>query len=437
MNFFFKTVLPALMLVIGVSCQQDTVIDQIPSEGTVLLQLASPSAKASTPVVGSDDENGISSVEIYVFNNNGQCVTRYTSSTVSSTEVKIPMKGCTDDMHFYVLCNTSLGADFIPDHYSYLVSQLAKELELSSSSSISGPTANKYPMSGWETGVDIKNMLTEGKTPELTVTVRRLHSKILTPTVPESKQIPASSPEIATELQAKMQSYLTEKGSDTTVTAFKHARLQSYVVINGINKTDALFSFNSTGYMPDYYADYTSWTDWNRAKNGVEKSYINSTFDADGKYAKQPYFGSSQTTESASTQMKYFQTVNEGAKTCFVFENKPKDRADGNPAYYDRNSVISYILHVELIGSGTDAAESWSGDISLTRYYRVNIRHSDRVPYIRRNMIYQPKITGIKGFGYDTPEDAEKEEVLQKDYGIVEMELNVWNWKTDITAVGL
>ncbi len=183
--------------------------------------------------------------------------------------------------------------------------------------------------------------------------------------------------------------------------------LDGYVLINGIDATDAFYTWNSAG------VEANTWDTWSR----TGKSYLPSTFEADKSYAS-VYAG--------TTTGDMF--LNSSTSVMYAYENLPIDDQTEPSLYFDRNTVYSFIIKGTLtsVTSGTPT--------TLTRYWRANLIPDDNQQVIR-NAVYRLTIDGVNTFGYDTPKEAEDEVVPKKGNASVLITIRVADWRIKLTNV--
>lgn len=334
---------------------------------------------------GTTEESKIEKVIFYVFTSDGTLLqtNEFTKQSLYKFAIDATAAQLTG-MNFLVGVNQDLvGGTTFAD----VKKALLTTFEFDPSSSTIAPYL--FPMTGeaLNQSINVPSASNESPVTPLTIKVTRLVSKVEAPK--ENTQGVALDPSV-------VQSLFGEAATGGTFT------LDGYVFINGIDKSDA----------------FHTWTDGNTLENWNRdnKTNIISTFDGSGAYTN-VYAGDMGSAD-------YFITDN---KTVYVFENRPEDDAAAPSLYFDKSTVYSFII------KGTIA----SGGEAVTRYWRANLIPDDSHVVVR-NAIYRLTIDSVNTVGYETPEQAEEQEIVPKD-GIasVSITIEVLDWRVKLTNTSL
>ena len=242
--------------------------------------------------------------------------------------------------------------------------------------------------------------VTEGETNTLTLSVRRLLSKIEKPEVAPAGKITAPTTDLLEILG------LEKNG---TVPADLKWTFNGYMVINGIDQSRAF-----------EYENLENWTRFATASN------FKTTFTPDGTTVETVY--SVKNDDSGETSNGFLQPAYD--KPVYVYENLPTTLQGGNgmATVFNKDEVVAFIIKGTFSGTGVT---------DVTRYWRVNLLKDDTWK-IFRNSIYRITMKDIKTVGWSTPREAEEEgPVVNPAESTISINIEVAEWDVRTQDVDL
>lgn len=241
----------------------------------------------------------------------------------------------------------------------------------------------------------------EGETNSLTLSVRRLLSKIESPQVDPSNQITAPKDDLLDILGL---------GESGTVPSDLKWTFDGYMVINGINQSRTF-----------EYKDLGEWTRFATASN------FKTTFSTNGETVESVY---SVKNDDASETANGFLPAAYG-KPVYIYENVPSILQGGSGSaatVFDKDQVVAFIIKGTFSGTGVSG---------VSRYWRVNLLKDDSWK-IYRNSIYRVTMKDIKTVGWATPKDAEEEgPVVSPTESSISVNIEVAKWDVRTQNVDL
>lgn len=325
---------------------------------------------------GSALESLVSSFEVYLFNAADGSVQDY--KLVADGTKKAILSGVSGGSYTVSVVTNSV-TPIGSVSQSVLYSKLGQHEFLANSAY----NATSLPATGPEMSGEATVLNAVEGTNPVTVNVKRLVSKFNAPTfVATALSSQASNEELAAILG---------DGATVSNTSFT---FNGYALVNGLNKSD-LFSQST----------------WSNSG----KSYLNSTF-TNGLYTHN---------YSGNANGSWFIHDN---TPVYVYENRPTEvlGTTGTAIGYEPESVYAFIIEGTIYSSATTQ--------SATRYWRVNLVKSTGTNTgnttiddykVYRNGLYKVTINNINTVGYETPEEAEKQEELVPVDGAVNVEVTV------------
>ena len=241
----------------------------------------------------------------------------------------------------------------------------------------------------------------EGETNTLNLSVRRLLSKIESPKVDPSNQIPAPKDDLLKILGL---------GENGTVPSDLKWTFDGYMVINGINQSRAF--------------EYKELEDWTRFATATN---FKTTFSMDGETVESVY--SVKKDDADETTNGFLPAIYD--KPVYVYENVPTTLQGGNGSVatvFDKDEVVAFIVRGTFSGTGVSG---------VTRYWRVNLLKDDAWK-IYRNSIYRITMKDIKTVGWSTPKEAEEEgPVVSPTESSISINIEVAQWDVRTQDVDL
>ncbi len=470
-----KILILAACLAIGASCSKvDTVEPTSTSTGNVSLTLENGAATRGDDgdeVAGSDAENKVSMLEIYVFNNDGTVLDNATANEngyikLTAADLKIPTSwpyttqvqmGSGTNKDIIVVANANLGAPVTTsgseklDTFEKVMQAISDETKDVMTTAISRvvPT-DGFIMSGYTLGA---NVVAERSDNKISIKMDRLVARIEVP-------VQASTVNFDLDLDELERLY----GDRTTKTDTDNLEFEftGYAVINGLQKSSIGFVGNNindgtagttadvvySNFTRPYLEDGTEGTDmwaWNLWT--ANATAADGTFTA-GAFAT----ARGSRIESKTDELMDIETPNtdpaawEGAYSgranlllnsgawfidssnanpnVYLYESKPDTKANESYVGYDPDGVVAIIIQGTITDTSvTDPAPT------KTRYWRLNVR-VDEAYHIIRNSTYQTTISTIQTPGFASPQEAEdSEEIVAKPGDTVsEFYISVNKW---------
>ncbi|MDL2319982.1 hypothetical protein LJC45_02480 [Alistipes sp. OttesenSCG-928-B03] len=394
-----------------------------PADGAmVTIELVNPATRADLPDEdGVGAENTISNLEFFVFTSGGKLdLYKAVTSTGKTHKFVIPTPGA--DMEFMVAVNQTIGdptamtgwsAVAEADQYDFVRNLLSSATtyeryekgEAGKGNTLTAPTS--FAMSGFTSqSVTAPSSTNESPNTNVAMTIHRLVSKIEAPLEKSS----------GVEVTVDDEEFVDLLGLDDKVQiSSKEWALIGYVLINGVDKTDAFNNWNADGI------EANAWDTWNADAN---KTNLISDFDGSEMYSK--VYGGTSMSDMFLT-----------AGTVYAYENQPAEDAADN-LYWDRNTVYSFILKgtftVKYEADPVGAPGVLTTAPEQVRYWRANLIPDDD-HRVLRNAIYRMTVEGVNTIGYATPKDAEEEVVPKKGNASVTIKLDIAKWRVKFSGV--
>jgi hypothetical protein len=361
---------------------------------------------------GSADENKITSIEIYVFNADGTIDTKtgatgngYFTATVPTTTTTFRYTVIMDSGNqkkLVAVANMGLGALATSQTYNDLRAKMSTAAFTASTAA--GYNSRTIPTGGFEMSGEVKVDIVSGTVNSVRIPVSRLVSKINAPKFTSTGNV--NTTVSLTDTEKEM---LWGAGAKAYTITFKGL---GYTVINGITKSSVLF--NGRDDSDDTDPKQKPWNKW----TWDGKSYLNSAFDTNGKYAG-AYSGQSK---SGDWFLAHDGTVT-GEECVYVYENKPDTITVNGQIGFDPKTVYAFIIKGELVVDGDNSKNK-------VRYWRVDLVRSDNC-HILRNNSYHVYIKTIASTGFPTEQEAEEDpDVIPPDAddtsAKIEIVVNKW-----------
>jgi hypothetical protein len=389
----------------------------------VTISIANPMATyalTGTEEDGTQAENTVSVIEIYAFDdqgvadtkvgNNGYFSAKIPAGTTATTFRYTVIMSSGNKKKLVAAVNMNLGALATGQTYANLKDKLSNaEFKAPGAT---GNNARIVPTNGFEMSGEIEADIVSGTVNSVRIPVSRLVSKI---NAPKFKSI--GNVKTTVSLTDKEKEMLWGTGANAYTITFKEL---GYAVINGINKSNILFSGRLADNDDTNPKGNKPWVDW----KWDGKSYLNSSFDPSGNYTN--------TYSGQSNSGGWFLTVGGAPSTddcVYVYENKPKTVSVNNQNGFDPKSVCAFILKGELVVNGdTNNANG----LNKIHYWRVDLVRSDN-SHILRNNSYHVYIKTITSTGFPTEKEAEEDPdiVPDADDTSAQVEIVVNRWRVN------
>ena len=346
---------------------------------------------------GAANENDINTLEFFVFNADNSYQKYYKPANLSSDNQYTFLVDA-GNLTILTAINQNLGepspapaslADFKKN-------SLNSELVLGSTNSRSDISQS----TGFAMAAEGTANVVAGETNTLTLSVRRLLSKIESPKVDPSGRVTAPSSDLLDVLGL---------AKDGTVPADLKWTFGGYMVINGINQSRAF-----------EYANLENWERFAAASN------FKTTFTSDGGTVETVY--SVKSDEGGETANGFLQPTYD--KPVYVYEGIPSilQGGSGLATVFDKDEVVAFLIKGTFSGTGVS---------DVTRYWRVNLLKDDTWK-IFRNSIYRITMKDIKTVGWSTPKEAEEEgPVIDPAESSISINIEVAPWDVRTQNVDL
>lgn len=346
---------------------------------------------------GIGNENEINSLEFFVFNADNSYQKYYKPASLSSDNQYTFLVDA-GKLTILTAINQNLGepSPAPASLADFKNSCLYKELSLNGTNSRNDISAS----TGFAMAAEGVANVTEGETNTLTLSVRRLLSKIEKPEVAPAGKITAPTTDLLEILG------LEKNG---TVPADLKWTFNGYMVINGIDQSRAF-----------EYENLENWTRFATASN------FKTTFTPDGTTVETVY--SVKNDDGGETSNGFLQPAYD--KPVYVYENLPTTLQGGNGAatVFNKDEVVAFIIKGTFSGTGVT---------DVTRYWRVNLLKDDTWK-IFRNSIYRITMKDIKTVGWSTPREAEEEgPVVNPAESTISINIEVAEWDVRTQDVDL
>ncbi|MFL1684552.1 MULTISPECIES: fimbrial protein [Bacteroidales] len=347
---------------------------------------------------GSAEENDIKSLEFFVFNADGT-YQKYFKPEDLALNNQYTFLVDAGNLTILTAVNQNLGEPSpVPSSLAdFKKNTLYKALLLDGSNSRTGIDVS----TGFAMAAEGAINAVEGETNSLTLSVRRLLSKIESPQVDPSNQITAPKDDLLDILGL---------GESGTVPSDLKWTFDGYMVINGINQSRTF-----------EYKDLGEWTRFATASN------FKTTFSTNGETVESVY---SVKNDDASETTNGFLPAAYG-KPVYIYENVPSILQGGSGSaatVFDKDQVVAFIIKGTFSGTGVSG---------VSRYWRVNLLKDDSWK-IYRNSIYRVTMKDIKTVGWATPKDAEEEgPVVSPTESSISVNIEVAKWDVRTQNVDL
>lgn len=426
------TIAAAVLAMTG--CIKETIIDPNTPDGqfgeATMVDFTLTAPALTRGVTGdkeaaSNDENRITMLEFYVFDETGNVLDPAVKAGDGAPEgyfKVVPAQGQTSvplvqkfkvsastngqPKKMIVVANTDLGptADAM-NTYDEVRSALSKKEMLKSTDPANNVRA--IPQAGLEMSGSTAAVITAGRGDNaVTISITRLVNKINQPIFDGDKATTAIEPVavVLTQEEANAVWGFTDATQTTpkvdVATASIAFESTGYVLINGLSRSNVGFTGNASGNYKEPQITASVWDTWST----TGKVYQASEFDADNNYTN-VYSG------------KYGQGffLDGSAGPVYAFENKPRTITMNNLSGYDADQVYSFVIEGKLTANGT---------LTETRFWRVNLT-KDNNYHMMRNMVYKTFITAVNTPGYKTAKDAEDSIDVVPEPGETAMQVTV------------
>jgi hypothetical protein len=450
-------IISAAALVAFASCSKENGTPALAGEGNVEITLLDANAGATRAdaaegeaVAGSADENKITQIEIFVFDDAGAALDEATLnedgyvSIDFATAPTLPYKtqvkmseGTNKDI--IVVANGNIGAPTVgTDTFDTIMAKIAAASNTILDNDVAAVTA--VPTDGFlMTGYTLTAPVVEGNANKIAVALDRAVARIETPVPSETLVVDLTDAEIAE---------VYGEGATKVEVGNIEFELDGFAVINGLPKTSVGFVGNkvTTDGAAGNIADIT-YSVWDKPQHasivadGDEipwNLWIENKTDAAGVLTPGAAVTDTARGPRSATNAEDLMSDNtpglasewEGAYSgdaflttgvVYVNESKPDWAVNAGLAGYDTNGVIALIIQGTLTSELTGEDE--------TRYWRVNVREQDAY-HILRNSSYHTAINTIVTPGYKTPQEAEEETPILPIDGEVsaEFEISINPW---------
>ena len=451
----------------------------------VEITLKNPDVRAEEGAqqAGVGDENKVTSLEFYIFNDDGTALDTKVGQTLSG-ETVVPGNGyhkisapefsaavsqshdgqyktqiemsAGESKQILVIANAGLGTPTaivtgikaidntstvteatlkLSDVMNYLAGVTMANTE----AGVRSVPTNGFVMTGYELDAPVVANKVDNK---VNIDIYRTVSRIEYPTA-TSATVELTADQLAKAYEGV--AGVTIDDEATTTFTFT-----GYAVINGLKKSTAGFSGRA-----DY--DYTSpWNqtagDYNKKWNLWEETYVIGNAAPTGG-AGETYRGGRLKTNAAtlmadgipgavsewtnaysgiSTSGDWILGSDDTKKVVYVYESEPgrKKASSEVSAYegFDADYVVALIIQGSLKNGTNDA---------VTRYWRINVRPQDGY-HITRNAAYHTAITKILTPGYKTPQEAEESVDIIAEPGdtVVEFTIDIVPWTVKLVGDG-
>lgn len=394
-----------------------------PAQVTLTIVNSGPSTYALTggEENGTTDENKVSQIEVYVFDDAGAIDTKvndltpddgidngngYFTVTVPSTTTTYKytiIMSAGNDKKMVAVANMNLGA---VASYNALKAKL-NEAEFTASAG-AGYNSRTIPSTGFEMSGEIEADIATGSANSVRIPVSRLASKINAPVFTSVAGV-----NTAVDLTAEEVEELWGVGAVVPNITFKGL---GYALANGISKSSVLFTGRADGDDTD--PTNSPWGDWSWTG---KDPYLNSAFNGSGKYTS-VYSGQSVAgdwflaTDGSAT----------GENCVYAYENKAHKITVSGQTGFDPEEVYAFIIKGEFVVDGDDAN---ANGLNQTRYWRVDLVRDNNY-HILRNNSYHVYLKTITSIGWPTEQEAEEEPDIIVDQtesaAVVEVVVNKW-----------
>lgn len=411
-------------------------------------------------VNGTEDESKVNSVEIYIFEADGETLEAVSEGYVTVTGpdfgdfvsdesefapeldgkyVTTVAVGAGEDYQILVVTNAELGEPGDRTLMELQAEVAAHEFSVTNTTAV---PADGFVMAG----VNLAATVEAEQTNTIEVDIYRNVSRITKPTEK------AGGAEV--DLDALTQGQLDDVFGAGVVTAGDTQdvgfTLTGYAVVNGMIKStvgfaatgdaeDGTFDPLYVNATPTYNNEWTAWDagrftglNWApqvTATNGATELALGriQSNSAELKANNTPVADIADWEGVYSGDGKMIK-MNGDEPNIYLYESKPGllKEAVGTYEGYNADQVISIIIEGELVVAG-------EGD--FVRYWRINMR-PDEAYHLIRNSEYQTVINKISTLGYDTPWEAEESEdiIAKPNDTITDFIINVVPW--DVKIVG-
>ena len=402
MTKFWAFALSGLMFA---SCSNNDEIIPNPTEdgegAMVSLKLLDPvSTRTDAGTVnGTDAENKIESVTVYIFKDgvDGELTKNGEKKLTGPGPHQFIVEETGTDMGFLVAVNQDVTLPANPTYNKVraLISTATEftafqKTPATNGNALTAPQAGKFAMAGHTIQTVKAKEPNKTVTTDVAIAVHRLVSKIE----------PIKEKAGGAKVDIPLSSIQNLFGTGTTAVTFA---FDGFTLCNGMNKSDAFYTWNATGN------ESVTWDTWVSSKG--TKANVNSAFDATGYYTK-VYAGTSTGDmffDDASTEIIY------------AYENQPEDKKGEEDFYYNKKTVYSFIVKGTL--TPNDATQQ-----PKVRYWRANLIPDDSHT-VRRNCVYKVQIDEINTVGLETPQEAEEVEVPKPGQAEVKVSITVEKWR--------
>ena len=335
-------------------------------------------------------------MEFFVFNSDGSFQKYYKPASVASDNQYTFLVNA-GSLTILTAANQNLGEPAPASLADFKKSSSYKELSLDGTNSRSDISTSL----GFAMAAEGTANVVEGETNKLSLSIRRLLSKVESPKVAPTNEIKIPDAELLKILGL---------GTSETVPNDLKWTFKGYMVINGINQSLAF--------------EYENLTNWERFATA---SNFKTTFSPDGATVETVY--SVKSDDNSETSNGFLPAGYD--KPVYVYENIPTmlQGSNGQAAtVFDKDEVVAFIIKGTFSGTGVS---------DVTRYWRVNLLKDDAWK-IFRNSIYRITMQDITTVGWGTPKEAEEEgPVIDPSESSITIDIEVAKWDVRTQDVDL
>ena len=470
-----KLLIWAACLVVGAGCSKVNTEKPTTFTGNVSITLENGAdttrGNDGDEVAGTEAENKVTMLEVYIFNNDGTVLDSDTLNEngyvkLTAADLQYPTRwpyttqlqmGGGSNKDIIVVANADLGAPVTTvgseklNTFAKVMSAISEKTKDVMTNAISRvvPT-NGFIMSGYTLNA---NVVAERSDNKISVKMDRAVARI---------EVPVEAANVTFDLDLDELEKLYGDKTTKTNTDNLEFEFTGYAVINGLRKSSIGFVGNNIndgtpGTAADVvYSNFTrpylkngiegtnmwAWNLWTanataangtvtpgafatargpRIKSNTDALMSGSTPNTDPSAWRDAYSGYTNLVLSSGG---WFIDSSNANPNVYVYESKPDTKSSEVYSGYDPDGVIALIIRGTITDtSATDPAPQ------KTRYWRVNVRVDDEY-HIIRNSTYQTTISTIQTPGFASPQEAEDSEdiVAKPDETISEFTISVNKW---------
>ena len=363
-----------------------------PTEAIVTLSSLVTRAPSGTEA-GTTEENYISSLEFYVFDNTGanldpevgagEGYLKFNNPSGLRHKIKLSAGA---NKKIIVVANMNLGApsgSLNITTYNQLTAKLSNG-EFKATSGQNDHNSRIIPVTGLEmSGFTANATVVAGRSDNvISIAISRLVSKIEPPSFAANIKVALTNVQVE---QVWGLGAVLDNSADTTFT------FEGYAVINGVTKSSVNFAGRADGNYKDPVA--LAWDTWTGPRTHLNSAFVSQMYSNNysGKQSGEWFLDGTQT---------------ENGHRVYAYENKPTDMSFNGISGYMPETVYACIIKGALT-----ATINGGPTVTETRYWRINLIASDYF-HMMRNCVYKITINKITTPGYSTPQEAEENEPI-------------------------